>query len=128
MKDETQTQLPEAPTSATYTIESKNGFNILFTVRNGATNEDIKQQLDIMDNLDKALALREYKPQQKRTFGFPKKEEKPKEYVKDRLCPVCKNQLIYFEAKGQKHIKCSTAGYDFKTKQKTGCTFVEWQA
>lgn len=45
----------------------------------------------------------------------------------DEECPECGNKLVlYTTASGKKMKKCSTAGWDKKTKKATGCTYVQW--
>ncbi len=45
----------------------------------------------------------------------------------DEDCPTCGNKLVlYTTAKGKKMKKCSTAGWDSKARQATGCPYVEW--
>ncbi len=42
-------------------------------------------------------------------------------------CPICGKALVlYTTAKGKKLKKCSTSGWDSKTRTATGCTYVEW--
>lgn len=45
----------------------------------------------------------------------------------DEECPNCGEKLIlYTTASGKKMKKCSTSGWDPKTKKATGCTYVYW--
>lgn len=45
----------------------------------------------------------------------------------DEDCPTCGNKLVlYTTAAGKKMKKCSTSGWDSKTRKATGCTYVEW--
>lgn len=45
----------------------------------------------------------------------------------DEDCPDCGAKLVLFTtSKGKKLKKCSTAGWDSKTRRATGCTYVEW--
>lgn len=109
----------EAKSSVTYSI-SRNGFNILFTVR----NDSGMTLIDTMDTIEKKLLDKGYKPQEKRTFGI----KPPAEIVPDRKCPLCGNDLVKATTKdGKKFIKCSTNKWDFATKQATGCKFTEWE-
>jgi len=42
-------------------------------------------------------------------------------------CPQCGAKLVLFTTtKGKKLKKCSTSGWDPKTRQGTGCPYVEW--
>ena len=45
----------------------------------------------------------------------------------DENCPTCGEKLVLATTtRGKKLKKCSTAGWDAKTKSATGCTYVEW--
>lgn len=45
----------------------------------------------------------------------------------DEDCPDCGEKLVLFTtANGKKMKKCSTAGWDKKTRKATGCTYVYW--
>ncbi len=45
----------------------------------------------------------------------------------DEDCPECGAKLVLFTtSSGKKMKKCSTAGWDSKARQATGCTFVYW--
>lgn len=45
----------------------------------------------------------------------------------DEKCPVCGQPLVLFTTNSGKRLKkCSTAGWDPKAREATGCTFVEW--
>lgn len=45
----------------------------------------------------------------------------------DEKCPKCGSKLILTVTRfGKKMKKCSTGGWDSKTKQATGCDYVEW--
>lgn len=46
----------------------------------------------------------------------------------DEDCPDCGQKLILFTTNNGKRMKkCSTAGWDPKARQATGCTYIEWQ-
>lgn len=110
----------EAPFSVTLTVVTPKGFSALVTLRGDEL--DLKALMDAETKLVEAG----FKPQPVKTFGaFPRKE-KTVEFVEGRMCPKCKNKLVYFESKGKKHIKCSTSKYDWTTKKRTGCNFLEW--
>jgi transcription initiation factor IIE alpha subunit len=116
---EKQKTTTDAPASVTYTIQ-RNGFQILFTVRGEAGAE----LLEAMDTIEKKLTDKGYTPQEKKSFGFPKKEVQT---VPNRKCPMCNQDLVFGTTKdGKKFIKCSTQKYDFQTKQTLGCKFFEW--
>ena len=111
----------ESPASVTYSVV-RNGYNLLFTVR----GDSGVALLEAMDAIENKLMVKGYKPQEKRSFGGGS-ASKPIEYVPDRVCPLCKNQLVYQTLKdGRKMIKCSTSKYDFATKTSSGCKFIEW--
>jgi len=45
----------------------------------------------------------------------------------DEACPDCGNKLVLFTTNaGKKMKKCSTSGWDKKTRKATGCTYVYW--
>jgi hypothetical protein len=74
-----QKDIPEAVSSVTYTLETPNGFNILFTVRNDSGT----QLLDVMrDVIEPQFIIDGYKPQQPKYGGSrPPKEV---EYVEGK--------------------------------------------
>ena len=114
--------LPEAPASVTYSITSKDGFNILFTIRDTSG----LGLLDRMASIEKKLKLLEYKPQIK--GGFRKEPE----YVKDekgniKACPKCGGKLVVkFKKDGAKYYKCEKGGWDRENNKPTGCDYVDW--
>lgn len=117
-----QETMPEAIASTTYTLESPEGYPLLFTIR-GASGMDLLTTMRTV--IEPKLKELGYKPQVKQYgAGRPKKEI---EYVPNRKCPTCGSPLVYATLKdGRKFIKCSTQTYDFATKTKGGCPFVEW--
>lgn len=111
----------EAPSSVSYNITSPNGFDLIFTVR----DEKFEALLETMVQIEDHFMEKGYTAQEKRSYGGKKKQED--EVVQGRACPKCGKPLVYFTTKdGKKHIKCSTQKYDFQTKTRTGCDFVEW--
>ncbi len=45
----------------------------------------------------------------------------------DEACPTCGEKLVLFTTNAGKRMKkCSTAGWDNKTREATGCKYVEW--
>ncbi len=45
----------------------------------------------------------------------------------DEECPECGSKLVLFTTNaGKKMKKCSTAGWDSKKRQATGCTYIQW--
>jgi hypothetical protein len=110
-------ELPEAPASVTYSIESKNGFNALFTIRE-LTGLALIEKMGAIES--KLLDLG-YKPQVK---GFAKKE---KVYVEGKMCPKCKGRLVEMISKaGKKYHKCENGKWNSFTKTAEGCNFVDW--
>ena len=107
----------EAPTSVTYSITSKDGFNALFTIREVSVN-DLLQKMGMVEA--KLIAL-QYKPQV-RGFG-----QKPVEYVEGKVCPKCGGRLVVKQKKdGSPFHKCERGKYNSFTKQNEGCDFIDW--
>lgn len=112
-------ELNEAPASVTYTITSKGGFNALFTIRDVAGTD----LLEKMEQIEKTLVEKEYKPQVRIPFG----QKKEIVYVEGKVCPLCKGRLVERATKaGKKYHACENGKYDFATKSVTGCKFVDW--
>ncbi len=45
----------------------------------------------------------------------------------DEKCPKCGSQLVFAVTRfGKKMKKCSTGGWDAKTKKATGCDYIQW--
>lgn len=114
--------MPEAIASTTYTLESPEGYPLLFTIR-GASGMDLLTTMRTV--IEPKLKELGYKPQVKQYgAGRPKKEV---ETVQGRVCPKCGSPLVYGTTKeGKRFIKCSTQKYDFTTKQRSGCDFFEY--
>lgn len=121
--------MPEAKSSVSYSLYSKDGFSLIFTVR----SSDEGMLLELMGDLEKSLIKRGYSPK----FG----SAKPIEIVKNEtpvetklsvngsanLCPKCGSALIQFTTKtGKSGFKCSTSTYDWTTKTAGGCDYVKW--
>ena len=81
---------------------------------------------DRMEGMEVFLEDAGYQPDRKRGSSGRTGAPKPIEIVEGRKCPKCNADLIYFEAKGKKHIKCSTSKWDYITKTSSGCDFIEW--
>mgnify|MGYP001563260676 CR=1 FL=1 len=113
----------EAKNSISFSITDSNGLDLIFTHREEDDDKAITAVKKISDQLI-ALGCKPQAPKFGRRGGFP--EKKPIEYIQGRVCPVCRAPLIYFEAKGKKHIKCSTAKWNSQTRTNMGCTFIEW--
>lgn len=116
---EDDTNYADAPAGVTYTI-MRNGFNMLFTVRDSAGNT----LLDKMDVIEKKLTEKGYQPQPTKSYGgYVKKEP---EYVEGRACPTCGKRLIYADTSKGKVIKCEDNKWDKINKRPMGCSFIEW--
>lgn len=118
---QTESQLPEAPASATVKIKSPNGYEWLFTIRDEKASVLSFKMKAMEENWIKA--------------GFTplpqgnayKKEAKPVNYIEGRLCPKCGNRLVNAEKRdGTKFIKCETNKWDPFKKMSTGCDYVDW--
>lgn len=115
-----ETKLPEAPASQTIKIAYK-GAEILLTQRD--------LEVKMLPFLEQAKKVIDWAMEN--GFEAPKKFgggfKKEPEYVPDRKCPTCGNQLVFATKKdGTKFIKCSTNKWNSFTKQAEGCSFVEW--
>lgn len=115
-----QDSMPESVASVTYKLITPKGFPVLFTMR-GNSDESLIARMEAQET---EFVMKNYQPDIYKGKGSS--PAKIVEYVPNRSCPKCGAQLIYFEAKGAKNIKCSTAKWDFTTKKATGCDFVEW--
>lgn len=108
------------PASVTYTIQTKNGFNCLYTLRE-LTGQAL---LDKMEAVEADFAKRGIIPQPIKKFGGVSKEV---EYVDGRKCPVDGGRLVKKVSKaGKPYHACENGRYDFATKQTHGCQFVDW--
>ena len=114
--------MEQTSNSATFSITTAGGFNVLFTVR----DTDIKKAKELyalVEALDRAFTEKGIKPQVKSAGGFPKKE---KNFTGD-VCPKDGGRIYYEKTKGGKDIcKCENSKYDFTTKTTSGCDFVAW--
>lgn len=111
--------MPEAKSSVTYSLVSKAGFPLLFTVRSQSEAE----LLELMSDLETGFTKRGYTPKVERSFGGAK----PKEVVEGEKCPECGSPIIKFTTKdGKQAVKCSTARYDFNTKVASGCKYFKY--
>ena len=114
-------QSNEAPASVTYSITSKDGFNILFTVRDDKASE----LLDKMAIIEPSLIKRGYVPQIKKSFGGGG-EKKPEVII--GKCPECGGDLLEKTTlSGKKFQECRNRKYDFATKKDVGsCKYIKW--
>jgi hypothetical protein len=120
MSDKPSIDFPEAPASVTYSITSKGGYNILFTVR----AESGLDLLDTMDAIEKKLVIKEYKPQVKQGFGKKEVEYLKKPDGTDMICPTCKigKVKIIRSPKGTFY-GCDQSKYNPFTRTSEGCKF-----
>lgn len=111
-------ELPESPTSVTYSVTSKNGFNTLVTIRDAEFKElSVKMQF-----VEEWFTSNGYTPQVKQSFGA-----KPKDYVEGRVCPKDGGKLVNKVSKtGMKYIACENGKYNPTTKSTDGCSYVEF--
>ena len=114
------TDLPEAPASVTYSVQTPGGYNALFTLR----EMDGLTLLSKMSSLEDVLSQKGYKPQIKPVYG--QREQKPVEYA-SYPCPECGSKVTKASTKDGKLFEaCETRKYDFKTKQTSGCAYIKW--
>lgn len=119
-----QETIPEAVASVTYSLESPNGFPILFTVR-GESGGELLTRME--KYIEPELVAMNFKPQVKSYGGGPRPPKPPPQVVPDRKCPLCGSDLHFGTTKdGRKFIKCSTQTYNFQTRQSEGCKHFEW--
>jgi hypothetical protein len=109
--------------SATFSMTTPNGFNVLFTIREG----DIKATKDLVSlvqAVDKHFTEVGFKPQVKSFGGGSARKEK--EWTGD-VCPKDGGRLYHMVTKtGKDMCKCENSKYDFATKTSSGCDFVAW--
>jgi len=114
-------KLPEAIASITFTVKV-DGFPALYTVRDSESGAKLIEKLPKILEAMKGVNM---VPDER----FKKFDKKEPEYVEGRVCPTCKEKLVYAMKKdGTKYIKCSTNKWDRVTKTATGCPFVDWDA
>jgi hypothetical protein len=109
--------------SATFSITTAGGYNVLFTIRENDI-KSVSELISLVIAVDKDFTLRGFKPQVK-SFGggFPKKE---KEYTGD-ICPKDGGRLYHMVTKtGKDMCKCENSKYDFTTKTSSGCDYLIW--
>lgn len=115
-----ENQLPEAPASITLNVKTPKGFPGLLTLR----DSKMKDLILNIETIEKLLDSRGWTPHEK-TFG--RREPKPVEYVKDKVCELDEGKLVIKVTKeGKKFVECENRNYDFKTKIESGCKFIDW--
>lgn len=107
----------EAPASVTYTIQTKNGFNCLYTLRE-LTGQDL---LDKMERCEADFAKRGIVPQPIKKFGGANKEV---EYIPDQKCPTCGGRLV--RGQGKVKAKCENNKWNALLKRPEGCPYIQW--
>ena len=113
------TDLPESPTSVTYSVTSANGYSALVTIR----DKEFKKLTEKMAFAETWFDTSGYKPQIK---GYPPREAKPVEYA-PYSCPTCTAKVVKGSTKDGKTFEaCETRKYDFKTKTSSGCSYIKW--
>ncbi len=109
----------EAPASVTVKIKSPTGFEYMFTMR----NDKASTLMFRMKAMEKIWTDTGFTPLAQNAFS--KGQQKPVEYVADRVCPTDSGKLIKAKKKdGTPFIKCENNKYI--NGQQTGCKFVEW--
>lgn len=109
--------------SATFSITTKGGYNVLLTLREDSIVK-AKAILALVEAVDATLSEKGIKAQVK-SFGggFPKKEKN----FTGEVCPLCGMRLhhITYQKDGvtKDGVACEGSLYDYKTKTKSGCKF-----
>jgi hypothetical protein len=110
--------MPEAKSSVSYSLVSKAGYPLIFTVR----SSDEAILLELMTDLEMTFSKRGYTPEVKRFGGV-----KPVQIVEGEKCPKCGSPLIKITTKdGKQAEKCSTSKWDFATKTASGCDYFKY--
>lgn len=117
MRDE----MPEAKSSVSYSLVSKDGFDLIFTVR----SSDEAELMEEMETMEKHFITSGYAP---RVRGSVTKTAEPARTGGTDKCPKCGSDLITFTSKdGTKSgMKCSTSKWNPYTKTASGCDYVKF--
>lgn len=108
--------LPQAPASVTYNIQTKTGFSCLFSLR----ELDGTALLNKMELAEADFARRGIVPQPAKSFGSKREVE----YLPNP-CPKCNGKLIKGTGKLREH--CENQRYDFTTRAEVGkCDYKVW--
>ena len=110
-------KFPEAGAVAFTSWKRPDGFVVNFTVR----DTDGSQAYTRIDLAIKKAMADKCVPYEK---SFTKAKA-PVDYVEGRVCPIDGGKLIKPSA-DNRPIKCENGKYDFATKTKSGCAYVEW--
>lgn len=111
--------LPESPTSVTYSVTSEKGFSALVTIRDA----EFKELATKMAFVEEWFESHGYKPQVKQTFGAKKEQE----FVEGKVCPLDGGRLVKKLTKaGKPYHKCENGKWNAQTNQAYGCKFVDW--
>lgn len=112
---------PEAGAIGFTTIQTPEDYVWNVTLR----DVDGASLAERMIGFQKFCKKNDWIPVKPKQFGM-KKEVK---YVEGATCPKCGSRLVEKPNKnGGVFWKCEKGGYDFTTKQNTGCDYVDWTA
>ena len=112
--------MDEVLQSTTTKVKSPKGFEWLFNMK----FDTVSKAIENMNLIEEKFSKAGWTPVLQTRGGFAKK---PIEYVEGVVCPECKSRVIKKTSKaGKEFHECEKRVYDFKTKQTTGCTYVNW--
>lgn len=113
------TDLPEAPVTMFTNYKRLDGFEVSLTLR----GTDLKEVATQLDTAIVAISSKGGTPvSRQKSYGGQKASV---EYIVGRNCQLDGGRLIKPSA-ANRPIKCENSKYDFVTKTKSGCPFVEW--
>ena len=114
----------EAPASLNVQVTTPGGFIGQITLR----GEDYEELVNSYIQKERQLVALGFTVHVPRSFGgFQKKEEKQKDWVEGRICPLDRGRLYRDKTKnGKEFIKCEHNKWDFQLKKAVGCVFIEW--
>lgn len=109
----------EANAVAFFSFKRTDGFEVSLTLRGDSGK-------DLLTKINAAIDLVKKDGATPVVKGFPKKEQKPKEY-REEPCPKCGAKVVKKTTKaGKKVEECENRRYDFKTQETTGCPYINW--
>lgn len=113
-------ELPESPTSVTYSVISAKGYPALVTIRDA----EFSKLTVKMEFAEGWFERQGYKPQVKQSFGQKKEVEYVKVNGENMVCPTCKvgHVKIIRSAKGTFY-GCDQSKFNPATKTYDGCKF-----